>query len=177
MGLPEFRNEPFTDFTTEDGRSKMNAAIAAVQRELGKKLSLVIGGEHVTTYDKFYSRSPSNQDEVVAVLEKGSPREVQRAVEAAEAAFRSWRLVPAEERAALLLRAADILRRRRYIAAAWQVYEVGKNWSEADADVAESIDHLEYFAREAIRYARGQPMGPHPRSTRTTPICRSASSR
>ncbi|MGH7417659.1 MAG: L-glutamate gamma-semialdehyde dehydrogenase, partial [Candidatus Rokuibacteriota bacterium] len=74
MGLPEFRNEPLTDFTSEDGRSRMNAALSSVQRELGKKLPLVIGGERVTTYDKFYSRSPSHQDEVVVVLEKASGR-------------------------------------------------------------------------------------------------------
>jgi 1-pyrroline-5-carboxylate dehydrogenase len=162
MGLPEFHNEPLTDFSTEDYRIKMNAALSQVQRELGKKLPLVIGGERVTAFDRFYSHSPSNQDEVVAVLEKASAREVERAVEAAERAFQFWRLVPAEERAVLLLRAADILRQRRYVAAAWQVYEVGKNWEEADADVAESVDHLEYFAREAVRYARGQPLRPHP---------------
>ncbi len=43
------------------------------------------------------------------------------------------------------------MRRRRYELAAWQVYEEGKNWVEADADLAEAIDYLEYYAREALR--------------------------
>jgi len=162
MALPEFRNEPFTDFSTEAGRAAMSDALAEVQRELGKTFPLVIGGERITTYDRFYSRNPSNNDEVVAALYKASSREVERAIEAAERAFKSWRLVPAEERAALLLRAADRLRQRKFAAAAWQIYEVGKNWGEADADVAETIDHLEYFARETLRYAHGHPMAPHP---------------
>jgi len=162
MTLLEFRNEPLTDFSAEASRSTMVATLDHLQRELGKELPLVIGGERVTTYDKFYSRNPSNNDEIVAVLQKASPKEVERAIETADRAFQSWRLVPAEERASLLLRAADRLRRRRLVAAAWQVYEVGKNWGEADADVAESVDHLEYFAREALRYAAGQAMAPHP---------------
>ena len=162
MPLPEFRNEPFTDFSIEANRTAMQSALAQVRREMGKEFPLVIGGQRLTTYDKFYSRNPSNVDEIVAVLHKASPREVERAVEAADRAFPSWSRVPAEDRAAILLRAADRLRRRKFIAAAWQVYEVGKNWGEADADVAETIDHLEYFARETLRYARGHPLAPHP---------------
>jgi len=162
MALPEFRNEPFTDFSVEANRTAMQEALARVRREMGREFPLVIGGQRITTYDKFYSRNPSNVDAIVAVLQKASPAEVQRAVETADRAFQSWRWIPAEERAAILLRAADRLRRRKFVAAAWQVFEVGKNWGEADADVAETIDHLEYFAREALRYARGQPLAPHP---------------
>ncbi len=162
MALPEFRNEPFTDFSLEANRTAMQSALTQVRREMGKEFPLVIGGQRLTTYDKFYSRNPSNVDEIVAVLHKASPREVERAVETADRAFQSWSRVPAEERAALLLRAADRLRRRKFAAEAWQVYEVGKNWGEADGDVAETIDHLEYFAREALRYARGHALAPHP---------------
>ncbi|TMJ08856.1 MAG: aldehyde dehydrogenase family protein, partial [Bacillati bacterium ANGP1] len=72
------------------------------------------------------------------------------------------RWVPAEERAALLMRAADNLRRRRLEAAAWMVFEVGKNWAEADGDVAEAIDFAEYYAREILRYAPGHPLPPAP---------------
>ncbi len=160
--LPEFHNEPFTDFSSEPQRASMLDALTSVRGEMGKEFPLVIGGQRLTTYDKFYSRSPSNVEDIVAVLQKASPADVQRAVEAADRAFVSWRAVPVEERAAVLLRAADLLRKRKFTAEAWQVYEVGKNWGEADGDVAETIDHLEYFAREALRYARGQPLAPHP---------------
>ncbi|MDR7433846.1 MAG: L-glutamate gamma-semialdehyde dehydrogenase [Armatimonadota bacterium] len=162
MALPEFRNEPFTDFSQETSRAAMLAALEQVGRELGKELPLIIGEKRLQGQGTFVSLNPSRKSEVVAIAHKATPREVDLAVEAAQQAFQSWSRVPAEERAAILLRAADILRRRRFWAAAWQVYEVGKNWSEADADVAEAIDHLEYAAREAIRYARGQSLTPHP---------------
>lgn len=160
--LPELRNEPFTDFSLDAGKHGMLEALRQVGGELGKELPLVIGGKRITTTEKFKSMNPSQKDEVVAVCQKAGPEHVQQAVAAADAAFASWSRVPAEERAAILLRAADYLRRRKFWAAAWQVYEVGKNWGEADADVAETIDHLEFFAREALRYARGQPLAPHP---------------
>lgn len=161
MALPEFRNEPFTDFTSDGGRTGMQQALRTVAGLFGKELPLVIGGQRLTIPDKFPSTNPSQTNEVVAIGQKATAEHAQAAVAAAERAFRSWSRVPVEERAAILLRGADWLRKRKFIASAWQVYEVGKNWAEADADVAETIDHLEFFAREAIRYARGQPMASH----------------
>ncbi len=162
MALPEFRNEPFTDFGTEPGRTAMLEALRIVGAELGKEFPLVIGGKRITTKDTFTSMNPSQRTEVVAVCQKATPEHVQMAVTAADEAYRTWSRVPAEERAAILLRAADRLRRRKVWAEAWQVYEVAKNWGEADGDVAETIDHLEWFAREALRYAKGYPLAPHP---------------
>ncbi len=162
MALPEFRNEPFTDFAPESGRKTMQEALRTVERELGKELPLVIGGKRLTTKEKFTSLNPSQKDQVVALCQRAGPDEVEEAIGSAAQAFQSWSRVPPEDRAAILLRAADRLRRRKYVAAAWQVYEVGKNWAEADADVAETIDHLEFFAREALRYAQGHVMAPHP---------------
>src|SRR5437667_133203 len=135
MALPEFRNEPFTDFSTDAGRTGMQQALRTVAAQLGKEFPLIIGGQRVTTKDKFSSYNPSQKDEVVAVCQKAAAEQVHTAVAAAEQAFASWSRVSAEERAAILLRAADWLRRRKFEAAAWQVYEVGKNWAEADADV------------------------------------------
>ncbi|MDQ7844409.1 MAG: L-glutamate gamma-semialdehyde dehydrogenase [Armatimonadota bacterium] len=162
MALPEFRNEPFVDFSLDAHRSAMLTALTQVGSELGREFPLVIGGRRIAAPDKFRSMNPSRKDEVVAVCQKATPDHVQQAVAAAEEAFSRWSRVPAEERAAILLRAADRLRRRKFWAAAWQVYEVAKNWGEADADVAETIDHLEFFAREALRYAQGQRTAPHP---------------
>ncbi|HEV8353528.1 MAG TPA: L-glutamate gamma-semialdehyde dehydrogenase [bacterium] len=162
MALPEFHNEPLTDFSADPGRAAMREALRAVEADLGREFPLVIGGRDVTVPEKFTSWNPSQKDEAVAVFQMGSPEHVTAAVAAAEQAFETWSRVPAEERAAILLRAADVLRKRKFWASAWQVYEVGKNWAEADADVAETIDHLEFFAREALRYAGGQVMAPHP---------------
>jgi len=162
MALPEFRNEPLTDFSSEHARAAMQEAIAGIERDLGRELPLIIGAERVTVGNTFTSLNPSLKTQTVAVCQKGGEREVKRAVEVADQAFQTWSRVPAEERAAILLRAAEILRRRKLPAAAWQILEVGKNWAEADADVAETIDFMEYYARECLRYARGHEMTPHP---------------
>lgn len=162
MALPEFRNEPETDFSQESHRQAMLAALDGVGGELGKEFPLVIGEERIRLDGKFTSWNPSAKTQAVAVCQKATAHHADQAVQVAERAFTSWSRVPPEERAAVLLRAADILRKRKFRAAAWQVYEVGKNWSEADADVAETVDFLEYFAREVPRYARGHDMAPHP---------------
>ncbi|HEX4834847.1 MAG TPA: L-glutamate gamma-semialdehyde dehydrogenase [bacterium] len=160
MTLPEFRNEPLSDFAMEGPRREMETAVRATGAELGREVPLLIGGREVRTGKTFRSLNPSQADQVVALLHQAGPDEVQAAVQAALAAFESWRWVPAEEKAALFMRAAHILRRRRLRAAAWLCYEVGKNWTEADADVAETIDFAEYNAREILRYAPGRALPP-----------------
>ncbi|TMI78194.1 MAG: aldehyde dehydrogenase family protein, partial [Bacillati bacterium ANGP1] len=162
MTPPEFRNEPLADFTKGPGRQAMEEALRTVGAALGRELPLLIGGRAVRTGETFRTLDPSHAGKVVAVVHQAGAREVEAAVAAALTAFESWRWVPAEERAALVMRAANLLRRRRMDAAAWMIYEVGKNWTEADADVAEAIDFAEYYAREILRYAPGRPLPPIP---------------
>ena len=69
-------------------------------------------------------------------------------------AFESWSRTSTNERASLLLDAAEIIRSRHFEFCAWLVFEVSKNWAEADADIAETIDFCEYYAREALRLAK-----------------------
>ncbi len=162
MTLPEFRNEPLMDFAAPPARQAMEAALSAVGTQLGREFPLLIGGRVTRTGETFRSMNPSQVDQVVGVVHQAGMREVDAAVEAALRAYESWRWVPAEERAALLMRTADNLRRRRLEAAAWMVFEVGKNWAEADGDIAEAIDFAEYYAREILRYAPGRPLPPAP---------------
>ncbi len=156
--LTPFKNEPFTDFSKEENRQRMIQAIEKVQSELGREYPLIIDGEEVYTSDKFKSINPSNKDEVVGIFQKATNEEAEKALIAANKAFEYWRFVPPEERAMILIRAAAIAKKRKLELAAWQVFEVGKNWAEADADVAEAIDYLEFYAREMIRYAQPQPL-------------------
>ena len=159
---PEFKNEPFTDFSKAVNRQAMQAAIDDVRARLGREFDIVIGGEHVRTAEKFRSYNPSRKSEVVGVFQKGTPELASRAVEVAAEKFRSWQYVPAAERARLLLQVASILRRRKFELSAWMVFEVGKNWAEADADTAEAIDFCEFYAREMLRLASAQPLTPVP---------------
>lgn len=162
MALPPFRNEPFTDFSLEENRKRMQEAIARVEAELGKEYPLVIGGERIYTKEKITSINPSEKDQVVGVVQRATQEEAEKALEVATETFKDWSFYPPEERANVLLKAAKILRERKLEFAAWQVFEVGKNWAEADADVAEAIDYLEFYSREMLRYAEKQPLTPFP---------------
>jgi len=149
--LSPFVNEAFTDFNDPAIKQDMIAAIAKVRAELGATYDLVIGGRRVRTAATITSTNPARPAEVIGVHHAATEAEAKDAVEAANAAFPSWAKTPVSERVALLLRAAAMIRERHLTFCAWLTLEVGKNWAEADADVGECIDFLEFYAREALR--------------------------
>lgn len=148
-----FHNEPLTDFSQESGRAAMAAALADVKKQLGREYPSVIDGQAQAAGSWVESLNPSHQREIVGRCQRSSVEQAAQAIAAASAAFPAWRDTPAERRAAYLDAAADVLRRRRFELAAWQVYECAKQWREADADVAEAIDFCVYYAREMRRLA------------------------
>ncbi|MFZ0802175.1 MAG: L-glutamate gamma-semialdehyde dehydrogenase [Terriglobales bacterium] len=149
-----FAGEPLTDFSKEDNARKMRAAIEKVRGQLGREYDLVIGGKRVKTADKIKSLNPAKPSQVVGIHQKAGKEHVEPAMQAALQAFSHWKNVALEERASLLFRVADMLRERKFEFGAWMVFEVSKNWAEADADVAETIDFCEYYAREALRLSK-----------------------
>ena len=153
----EFQNESFTDFSKEENAQAMRNALEKVGAELGREYPLVIGGERIATDSKLESFNPANRTQLVGRFNKATKELANRAVEEAAKAFQTWKHAPAEDRAALLFRVAEILRERRHEFSAWMVYEVAKTWAEADADTAEAIDFCEFYAREMLRYAGEQP--------------------
>jgi 1-pyrroline-5-carboxylate dehydrogenase len=148
-----FRNEPFIDFRGSENVHAMQAALTRVGDMLGHEYELIIGGERTRTAEKIESLNPAKPAQVVGVHQKAGLEHAERAMKAALEAFATWQYVPVEERAALLLQTAELIRKRKFEFCAWLTYEVGKNWVEADADVAETIDFLEFYAREALRLA------------------------
>ena len=151
--LPPFQNEPTTDFTRPDARTPMRDALARVRESLGRSVALSIDGQPLDARETFESTDPGDFSRVVARFPKAEPRHAAKAVEVARNAFGAWSKTPAEFRATVLVRAAEQMRRERFTLAAWEVYECGKPWREADADVAEAIDFCEFYAREMLRIA------------------------
>ncbi len=149
--LTPFVNEPFVDFTQPENKRRMQAALAEVRAKLGREYDIVIGGRRLKTSGKIFSMNPAHPAEVVGVHQRAGAEHVEEAMQAAQAAFRSWSKVPVQERAALLFAAAALIRERSFEFCAWLTLEVGKNWGEADADVGETIDFLEFYGREALR--------------------------
>ena len=135
----------------------MRAALELIEGRLGREYELVIGGERFKTEGKIRSLNPARPAQVVGVHQKAGTEHAGQAMQAALAAFASWSRLKVDERVSLLLGAADIIRRRKLEFCAWLTYEVGKNWAEADADVGETIDFLEFYSREALRLASVTP--------------------
>jgi 1-pyrroline-5-carboxylate dehydrogenase len=152
-----FRNEPLTDFSKSENQQAMRAAIEKVRSELGREYPLIIGGKEVHTKGKIKSLNPAKPSEIVGVFQKAGQEEVEPAMSAALKAFATWSRTSAEERAGLLLRTAKLIRARKHEFSAWMIFEVGKNWAEADADTAETLDFCEFYAREALRLAQIEP--------------------
>lgn len=142
----KFRNEPLSDFSIPETRRAMEHALDDVRHQLGKTYSLIIAGKPVTSRQRFNSINPASPEQVVGIVQEADPSQALRALDAAERSFASWSRVPGVERASLLRRMAAILRRKKFHFSAWLVFEVGKSWAEADADVAEAIDFLDYYA-------------------------------
>ncbi len=161
--LPLYQTEAFTDFSNPANVAAFRAALDAAKAQLGKTYPLVIGGERLTLDDVFPSINPSRPAEVLGQFAHGATHHADDAIAAANDAFQTWQYVPVEERARYLLRAAAAMRRRKHEFSAVMVLEVGKSWMEADADTAESIDFLEYYARQAVRIADNSAMlAPYP---------------
>jgi 1-pyrroline-5-carboxylate dehydrogenase len=162
LTVPEFQNEPFTDFSTSDNQSAFRKALADVAQTLGRKLPALIDGEEVTAAKTIKSTDPASPDVVVAEFPSLTKEHGEAAIQAALRAFPGWSARSAEDRARIILAAAARMRSRKHSFSALMVREVGKTWAEADADTAEAIDFLEFYAREALRYGGPQPLTPIP---------------
>jgi 1-pyrroline-5-carboxylate dehydrogenase len=158
MTFPKFKNQPLHNWAVPGNKKKQEEAIASVRSQIGKEYPIVIGGERIMTNEKFSSFNPSRSGEVLAVFQKGNALLAERAIDVASGAFGMWRYVPPKKRADYLFKAASLMRKRWFELNAVMILEVGKSWPEADADTAEAIDFLEFYAREMLRYGAEQPV-------------------
>ncbi len=171
--LPPFRNEPPVDFARADNRDAMRQAIESVRLQLGRTYPLVIGGREIQTENRrLDSVDPGHSSRVVGQVALAEIHHAGSAVAAARKAFPSWSATPATKRAAVLVEAARLMRGRRFELAAWEVFECGKPWAEADGDIAEAIDFCEFYAREMIRLAQPRHRDASGETNFTEPIAR-----
>jgi 1-pyrroline-5-carboxylate dehydrogenase len=152
----KFENEAAVDFSNPENARRMRAAIAKVRNELGREYDLVIGGRRFKTAEKSNSLNPAKPSEIVGIHQAAGAAEVEPAMQAALKAFETWKYSSVEERTTLLFRASNLMKERKYELMAWLVFEVGKNWAEADGDVGELIDFCNFYALEALRLAKAE---------------------
>lgn len=156
--LPPFTNEPYTDFTNSENAGRMRAALAQVRSQFAQEYDLLIAGDRRKSASKLESVNPSRPAEIVGIHQKASEQDARDSVQAAYDYFPSWAQMSMHERAHLLLRVSEIFRERKYEFDAWLVFESGKTWAEAEADVSEAIDFCEYYARQALKLAEPAPV-------------------
>jgi 1-pyrroline-5-carboxylate dehydrogenase len=156
--MEKFKNEVVLDFNHFEHERKQKHALNNVRSLFGMEYTNLIGGKEVRTDNKTHSYSPSNTNILIGIFQKAGKDGAEEAMQAALAAFETWKYVPAEKRASYLFKVADLIKKRRYEINAWMILESGKNFTEADADTCEAIDFLEFYGREAIRYSKNQKL-------------------
>ncbi len=163
--ITDFKNEPLFDFTNPEIKKAFEETLEKVRKEFGKEYPMLIGGKRIFAdgkREKFHSFNPSKRGELIATFPKATIADCESAINVGSEVFKTYSLLAPESRAAILFRAANIMRQKKMELSAIMVYEVGKNWAEAVADCAEAIDFLEFYARELLRYSERQPLTPYP---------------
>jgi 1-pyrroline-5-carboxylate dehydrogenase len=155
MHVLPYANEPIETFAAPATLAAMKEALAAVKSQFAQTYPLVIGGKKIHTDAAITSTNPSAPAEVVGRSARATREHAEAALQAAWTAFESWKRWTQEDRSRLMLKAAQIMRGRKRELEAWLVYEIGKNFIEASAEVAEMIDFTEYYARHALKHVGG----------------------
>jgi RHH-type transcriptional regulator, proline utilization regulon repressor / proline dehydrogenase / delta 1-pyrroline-5-carboxylate dehydrogenase len=155
--LAPFVNEPTLELRRAGIRAQLSDALARVDRGLPLSVPVQIGPD-TRPGEELLSADPGSPDRLVARAACARADEVTAAIAQAREGLRAWRAVSAADRAAALIAGAAWIRERRLELAALEVRECAKPWIEADADVCEAIDFLEYYARGALQLGRGREL-------------------
>lgn len=150
MAIYNYQMEPFTDFNDKKNVKKYEQGLKIVKDYLGKHYDLIIDGKRIKTKKKITSLNPSYHHEIIGTISQAGIPETDLAISSALKAFETWKSVKPETRADVLFKAAAIIRKRKFEFSALLTKEAGKPWPEADADVAESIDFMEYYGRQML---------------------------
>ncbi len=157
-----FANEPHTDFSCEDTHHVITQALDQIMPLLGQTYTYPVATNLPCQGPTLVSINPSQPDQIIATFPTVSPHDIDPLVQDAQEHMASWRQVPAQTRADFLFRTATLMRKQRAELAAWEILETGKPWREADADVAEAIDFLEFYGREIQHLSQPQRLGSEP---------------
>ena len=154
MSIYTYQTEPLTDFNKPENIKGYQEGLSIVQGYMGNHYDLIINGKRIKTEKQMESLNPSNFKEVVGTISQASIAETDLAIASALSAFETWKYTDAKVRADVLFKSAAILRRRKFEFSALMTKEAGKPWPEADADVAEAIDFLEYYGIQMLSLER-----------------------
>ena len=162
VGSAHFVNEPAADFSRAEVRVAMAEAIDHVRKQLGQRLEVSKLNTPLPTGADLRSFNPSQPEQLVGIVQSYLPADVAGLVKVAESHADEWKHRAVAERVAVMRKAASLMREQRWELAAWEVFEEAKPWREADADVAEAVDFLEYYAGEMEQLDPPPRLGRYP---------------
>lgn len=158
MFCSRFTNDAIRDYGKEENARGAERAIRALEGRLDGRYPAIIGGREVESGKWIASVCPARPDLVVGHVASCTRAQVDEAIAEAKKAWTGWARTDPEARAETLVRLAALIRRDRFDFVALLAYEIGKDWYEADAEIAEAIDFCEYYARLALRHFQFQPL-------------------
>lgn len=151
----EFINEPLLRFIEPQ---QCNEFIQKVETSLGQTYPLVINGKDIFTEEPIESFNPANPEQLIGKVASATHKHADMALDSAIKSFNSWSNVSVKHRADYLRIVAKQLKLQRMDFAALEVLEAGKNWQEADADICEAIDFLNFYAQQAEKISKGKTL-------------------
>jgi 1-pyrroline-5-carboxylate dehydrogenase len=159
FAVPMPVNEPILGYAP--GSPERAKLFARLNEMKAKKVDvpLFIGGEEIRTGKKIELRSPYDHAQILGKAHEGGPAEIQKAIKAALKARKDWARMPFEARAAIFLKAADLLAGDwRWTLNAATMLCQSKNVHQAEIDSAcELIDFLRFNAHFAEQIYASQP--------------------
>ncbi|MBI4341513.1 MAG: bifunctional proline dehydrogenase/L-glutamate gamma-semialdehyde dehydrogenase [Candidatus Omnitrophica bacterium] len=148
--------QPLINFALRDTGPRLQQAQQTAAATLGRHYPLLIGGQAVETVASLTARNPAHPQQIIGIVSQAGRAEVDRAVACAAQAQPAWARTPAPERITCLRRAAALMRRQRDELMALAVLEVGKTWREADIEIVEAIEYLEYYGLQMEALSAGK---------------------
>jgi 1-pyrroline-5-carboxylate dehydrogenase len=132
----------------ENMHQAFDEALADVEQELGRTYPMIIDNVERTSAKTFDVYSPIDRSMNIGTFQLGTKQDVDDAVAAARAAYPSWSSRPYQERVAIMRRAAELIRERKFRLSALLILEAGKNRAEAIGEVEEGADLIDEYASQ-----------------------------
>lgn len=163
---PNLQNEPVKNFSFKDTKDwdLLRASITKFTDEGALKVPLVVGGKKIYRDEIKTQVNPAKHSQVLADVSQATPEDIIAAIDAAKAAKAKWATTSWTDRAAIFLKAADLISTKyRYDMLAATMLGQGKNVYQAEIDcVAELIDFFKFNVKYAEEMYQQQPIQTSP---------------
>ena len=157
-----FHNEPLTDFSQQGSHAPIETALTNIRHKLNESHRYPLPGAMIPSGPELRTINPSQSEETISRFRSLAPSDIDSIVQTAKSAMNAWRSTPFQSRINILFQTASLMRSRRSALIAWEILETGKPWREADADVAEAIDFLEFYGRDMERIVKTSQLHSEP---------------